>query len=496
MRDTVPPNLLERDARLPRGSVRTEAGGSPESADLARPLRVAMVSVHTSPLEQPGTGDAGGMNVYVLELSRALARHGVQVEIYTRATTSAQPKVVDAEPGIRVVHIPAGPFEGLDKNDLPGQLCAFTAGVLRAEAHRPEGWYDVVHTHYWLSGQVGWLAAERWDVPLVHTMHTMARVKNAALAPGDSPEPRGRIIGEEQVVAEADALVASTQEEAEDLVRDYAADPARVHVVAPGVDLDVFSPLGAVPGGPVLGVGATDAAADDGCAARAEARRALRRRLDLPEDRPVVLFAGRVQLLKGPDVLVRALGEWPGTEDTADDTAGDTLGGGTARGDRSGVARRPLLVVLGGPSGRRTAVRELEALAYQAGVADDVVVRPPVPRETLVEYFRASDLVAVPSHNESFGLVAAEAQASGTPVVAAAVGGLRTVVEDGISGVLVPDHEPATWARVLSDLLGDDERRERLAAGARRSAARFGWEAAARQMLDVYEQARKVRAGR
>lgn len=485
MRDTVPPRVLE--------------------PDVARPLRVAMVSVHTSPLEQPGTGDAGGMNVYVLELSRALARHGVQVEIYTRATTSAQPKVVDAEPGIRVVHIPAGPFEGLDKNDLPGQLCAFTAGVLRAEAHRPEGWYDVVHTHYWLSGQVGWLAAERWDVPLVHTMHTMARVKNAALAPGDSPEPRGRIIGEEQVVAEADALVASTQEEAEDLVRDYAADPARVHVVAPGVDLDTFSPLGAVPGGAVLGGavpggavpgGATDAAADDGRAARAEARRALRRRLDLPEDRPVVLFAGRVQLLKGPDVLVRALGEWPGTDNTAGDTADDTLGGGTARGDRSGVVQRPLLVVLGGPSGRRTAVRELEALAYQAGVADDVVVRPPVPRETLVEYFRASDLVAVPSHNESFGLVAAEAQASGTPVVAAAVGGLRTVVEDGISGVLVPDHEPATWARVLSDLLGDDERRERLAAGARRSAARFGWEAAARQMLDVYEQARKVRAGR
>ncbi|MCF4122153.1 glycosyltransferase [Antribacter sp. KLBMP9083] len=471
-----------------------------------------MVSVHTSPLEQPGTGDAGGMNVYVLELSRALARHGVQVEIYTRATTSAQPKVVDAEPGIRVVHIPAGPFEGLDKNDLPGQLCAFTAGVLRAEAHRPEGWYDVVHTHYWLSGQVGWLAAERWDVPLVHTMHTMARVKNAALAPGDSPEPRGRIIGEEQVVAEADALVASTEQEAEDLVRDYAADPARVHVVAPGVDLDVFSPLGAVPGaaaddgvvpdvgaaaaaaddGVVPDVGAAAAAADDGRAARAEARRALRRRLDLPEHRPVVLFAGRVQLLKGPDVLVRALGEWPGTDGTADGTPG----GGTARGDRSGVVQRPLLVVLGGPSGRRTAVRELEALAYQAGVADDVVVRPPVPRETLVEYFRASDLVAVPSHNESFGLVAAEAQASGTPVIAAAVGGLRTVVEDGISGVLVPDHEPATWARVLADLLGDDERRERLAAGARRSAARFGWEAAARQMLDVYEQARKVRATR
>lgn len=433
MRDSLPPDLLEPDA--------------------PRPPRIAMVSVHTSPLEQPGTGDAGGMNVYVLELARALARRGAQVEIYTRATSSTQPKVTTAEPGICVVHVPAGPYEGLDKNDLPGQLCAFAAGVLRAEAHRPQGWYDVLHTHYWLSGQVGWLAAERWDVPLVHTMHTMARVKNAALAPGDSPEPQGRIIGEEQVVAESDALVANTDEEAADLVRDYHADPDRVHVVQPGVDLGVFSPL---PGG----------------AERERLRAALRERLALPADRKVVLFAGRVQLLKGPDVLVRALAErvWDG--------------------------RPPLLVVLGGASGRPTAVRELEALAYQEGVARHVRVRPPVPQGTLAEYFRAADLVAVPSHNESFGLVAAEAQASGTPVVAAAVGGLRTVVQDGVSGVLVPDHEPGSWALALKTLLDDDAVRDRLASGARASAARFGWDRTADEMLDVYERARKRHAAR
>jgi D-inositol-3-phosphate glycosyltransferase len=433
MRDSLPPDLLEPDA--------------------PRPPRIAMVSVHTSPLEQPGTGDAGGMNVYVLELARALARRGAQVEIYTRATSSTQPKVTTAEPGICVVHVPAGPYEGLDKNDLPGQLCAFAAGVLRAEAHRPQGWYDVLHTHYWLSGQVGWLAAERWDVPLVHTMHTMARVKNAALAPGDSPEPQGRIIGEEQVVAESDALVANTDEEAADLVRDYHADPDGVHVVQPGVDLGVFSPL---PGG----------------AERERLRAALRERLALPADRKVVLFAGRVQLLKGPDVLVRALAErvWDG--------------------------RPPLLVVLGGASGRPTAVRELEALAYQEGVARHVRVRPPVPQGTLAEYFRAADLVAVPSHSESFGLVAAEAQASGTPVVAAAVGGLRTVVQDGVSGVLVPDHEPGSWALALKTLLDDDAVRDRLASGARASAARFGWDRTADEMLDVYERARKRHAAR
>ncbi|MFI9488203.1 D-inositol-3-phosphate glycosyltransferase [Promicromonospora sp. NPDC052451] len=438
MRDSLPPDLADPGE--------------------TRPLRIAMVSVHTSPLEQPGTGDAGGMNVYVLELSRALARRGAQVEIYTRATSSAQPKVTNPEPGICVVHVAAGPYEGLDKNDLPGQLCAFAAGVLRAEAHRPEGWYDVLHTHYWLSGQVGWLAAERWDVPLVHTMHTMARVKNAALAPGDSPEPHGRVIGEEQVVAEADALVANTDEEATDLVRDYHADPARVHVVQPGVDLGVFSPL---PGG-----------TEGDPAGRDRARDELRERLALPTDRRIVLFAGRVQLLKGPDVLVRALGErvWDG--------------------------RPPLLVVLGGASGRPTAVRELEALAYQEGVARHVRVRPPVPQGILADYFRAVDLVAVPSHNESFGLVAAEAQAAGTPVVAAAVGGLRTVVQDGVSGVLVPDHEPGSWALALKTLLDDDAVRERLAAGARASAARFGWDRTAEETLDVYERARKRHAAR
>ncbi|WP_171784001.1 D-inositol-3-phosphate glycosyltransferase [Isoptericola halotolerans] len=418
-----------------------------------------MLSVHTSPLDQPGAGDAGGMNVYVLELSRALARRGAEVEIYTRATTSAQPRVVDAEPGIRVVHVAAGPYEGLDKNDLPGQLCAFTAGVLRAEAHRPAGWYDVVHAHYWLSGQVGWLAGERWDVPLVHTMHTMARVKNAALAPGDSPEPQGRVIGEEQVVEASDALVASTREEADDLVRYYGADPDRVHVVAPGVDLQQFSPG---PGDP------------------ATARRAARERLGLPTDGPIVLFAGRVQLLKGPDVLVRALGVMA---DHADPAGRGTEG-------------LPRLVVLGGPSGRPTAVRELEALAHQTGVADRVDVRPPVPRAELADWYRAADVVAVPSHNESFGLVAAEAQACGTPVVAAAVGGLRTVVVDDVSGVLVDDHSPWTWARELTGLLDDGERMARLAAGARRASERFSWDRAAAAMLDVYSQATKVRQTR
>ncbi|WP_090031288.1 glycosyltransferase [Cellulomonas marina] len=428
-----------------------------------------MLSVHTSPLEQPGTGDAGGMNVYVLELARALAARGTRVEIFTRATSSEQPDTVvldgrDAEgrplrgeparallladevpagtvPPVLVHHVPAGPFEALDKNDLPAVLCSMAAGVLRSEAARLPGWYDVVHSHYWLSGQVGLLAAHRWDVPLVHTSHTLALVKNAALAPGDRPEPPARVVGEEDVVRAADALVASTGDEARELVELYGADPHRVHVVEPGVDLDRFTPGD---------------------------RRAAREAVGLPADRPVVLFAGRVQALKAPDVLVRALGV------LAD-----------------GPGPRPLLVVLGGPSGSSTAVRELTALAATLGVGDDVLVRPPADRERLPLWFRAADVVAMPSRSESFGLVAAEAQACGVPVVAAAVGGLRSIVEDGVSGRLVRGHDPHRWAAALQEVLDDDALRARLAAGARPAAERFGWDAAADQVLKVYAVARE-----
>ena len=188
--------------------------------------RVAMLSVHTSPLDPPGTGDAGGLNVYVVETARRLAARGTEVEIFTRATDGSLPETVRMGPGILVHHVMAGPYEGLAKDDLPGQLCAFAAGVMRTAAGRPEHWYDVVHSHYWLSGQVGWLAADRWNVPLVHTMHTMARVKNALLADGDRAEPPGREIGEAQVVEAASVLVANTAQEAGDLVSLYAAEPA------------------------------------------------------------------------------------------------------------------------------------------------------------------------------------------------------------------------------------------------------------------------------
>jgi D-inositol-3-phosphate glycosyltransferase len=407
--------------------------------------RMAMLSVHTSPLEQPGTGDAGGLNVYVVETARRLAGRGVEVDVFTRATTGGMAAEQELAPGVVVRHVTAGPYEGLGKQDLPGQLCAFAAGVMRAEAARPEGWYDLVHSHYWLSGQVGWLAADRWRVPLVHTMHTMARVKNAQLAEGDTPEPPGREIGEAQVVEAADRLVANTDEEARQLVELYDADPARVRVVPPGVDLEVFTP-----------------------GDRAGARRAV----GLPPDAWVLLFVGRIQPLKAPDVLLHA--------------AADLL------------ARRPelrsslVVAVLGGPSGTgMDTPRLLQQLAARLGIEAQVRFVPPVDRARLVQWYRSADLVAVPSYNESFGLVAIEAQASGTPVVAAAVGGLPTAVGD--AGVLVPDHETRTWSRALEGLLDDDARRAELAGRAVRHASQFGWEHTTDQLMDVYGEAIEAR---
>ena len=405
--------------------------------------RVAMISLHTSPLDQPGTGDAGGMNVYVTELGRRLAERDVEVDIYTRTTASSQPPEVTIAPGVRVRHIVAGPFEGLAKNDLPGQLCVFAREVLRTEAQFDVGHYDAVHSHYWLSGQVGALARDRWGVPLVHSMHTMAKVKNDLLADGDTPEPQVRLIGEEQVVAAADMLIANTVDEAKDLINSYDADPARVEVVHPGVDLDAFRPV------PTL-----------------EARA----RLGLPLDADVLLFVGRIQPLKAPDVLLRA----------------------AERLLRRDPTRRSRLVVavVGGPSGsgldHPTALADL---ADQLGIADVVRFVPPVAREQLVDWYAAATLVCVPSYNESFGLVAVEAQAVGTPVVAAAVGGLTTAVADGRSGILLEGHDPEDYARAFEKIVDAPGLRAALSVGAIAQAADFSWDRTADATLEVYSRA-------
>ena len=407
--------------------------------------RIAILSVHTSPLHQPGTGDSGGMNVYIAETAKRIAARGIDVEIFTRATSLSEPEVSELAPGVLVRHIPAGPFEGLRKEDLPAQLCAVTAGVLRAEAAKNEGFYDLVHSHYWLSGQVGWIAQERWGVPLVHTMHTMARVKNLTLAQGDAPEPAIREIGEEQVVNAADRLVANTHAEAKELIELYHADPNRVRVVHPGVDLDIF-----VPGD----------------------QKDVRKELGVPENAIVLLFVGRIQPLKAPDVLIQA--------------AAEIL-------KRSPELRSRLLVsICGGPSGSGLERPDaLVDLARQLGVSDVVKFVPPTNRAELVKWFQSASVCVVPSYSESFGLVAIESQACGTPVIAARVGGLPTAVRDGISGILVDGHEPATWANHIIEVVSNEALRSKLSTGAIAHASHFGWEDTTEQLISVYSEAIK-----
>jgi D-inositol-3-phosphate glycosyltransferase len=407
------------------------------------PRRVAVMSVHTSPLEQPGTGDAGGMNVYISQTAQEMARRGIQVEVFTRATSSDQPPVAELAPGVLVRHIPAGPFEPLGRDELPAQLCAFTSGVLRAEAFHEPGYYDVIHSHYWLSGQVGWLARDRWGVPLVHTAHTLAKVKNGALAEGDTPEPRTRVIGEEQVVAEADSLIANTAVEARQLIDLYDAEPHAVHTVSPGVDLERFKP-----------------------GSKADARRAL----GLAQDAIVLAFAGRIQPLKAPDVLLRA--------------------GAEMLRERPELADRLVIMIVGGPSGtgleQPQALREL---AVSLGIEKYTRFLPPQPGQALVDVYRAADVVAVPSYNESFGLVALEAQACGTPVVAAEVGGLPVAVVHGVSGLLVPSHEAGEWAGALASVALRPGRNAELSANAVTHARRFSWGRTTEALLDTYVQA-------
>ena len=387
--------------------------------------------VHTSPLEQAGTGDAGGMNIYVVENAIKMAAAGVEVDIFTRATDPDIPEVVEIVPGVNVRHIEAGPYEGLSKEELPSQLGALTHGMMTSLAKLPSDYYKILHSHYWISGQLGWMVSEQTSIPLVHTMHTMAKVKNLNLAEGDLPEPATRAIGEEQIVKNASALIANTDAEAASLVSLYGANPDNVFVVTPGVDLQRFT----------MGTG----------------KSAARTKLGIAPDAYLLAFVGRIQPHKGPEVLVRAVAE---------------LVSHTPH-----LRAKIALVVIGGASGGgNNEPDRLAALAKFLGVADLIHFLPPDSRAELPDWYRAADLVCVPSYSESFGLVALEAQACGTPVVATAVGGLRTAVADGISGSLVDGHDPRAWAAVISRLLADPARRIALSLGATKHAANFGWE--------------------
>lgn len=401
------------------------------------------------------------MNVYIVEVAKRMAERGIEVDLFTRATSRILPPTAELVPGVTVRHVAAGPLEELDKSELPRQMCAFTSGLLRSEAAHEPGHYDLIHSHYWLSGQAGHAARMRWGVPLVHSMHTLAKVKNAALAIGDAPEPLNRVLGEQRVVDSADRLIANTTDEAHQLRTLYDADPHQVETVLPGVDLTTFTP---VPG----------SGDDTGTGYGAESERA-RRRLGLPRDRAVLLFVGRIQPLKAPDVLIRAAATMVERE--------------------SRMRDRLLVAIVGGPSGSgRSRPDELVKLAAELGIADMVRFEPPCPQRELADWYRAADVTVVPSHSESFGLVAVESQACGTPVVAAAVGGLRTAVRDGESGVLVHGHDPRDYARVLLGLLDAPSRLRRMAHTAVRHGSAFGWQTTVDRLLEIYDEAVGERA--
>jgi D-inositol-3-phosphate glycosyltransferase len=402
--------------------------------------------VHTSPLDQAGTGDAGGMNIYVCEAAQNMAAMGVEVDIFTRRTNNEVADVVEVAPGVRVIQLNVGPVSGVTKEQLPKLIPDMSAAFKEAltKTH-----YDVIHSHYWISGKVAMPVAKELDIPLVHTMHTMARVKNLNLAEGEVPEPMIRVQGETQVVAAADALVANTDAEAASLVSLYEACPDNVLVVSPGVNLKVFTP----------GAG----------------RGAAREALQMDKNAHVISFVGRIQPHKGPEVLIRAIAEMV---------------------SHSPHLRTKLITnIMGGASGaNQSEVERLKELTTWLGIDDVVRFAPPVPREELPQWYRASDLVCVPSYSESFGLVALEAQACGTPVVATAVGGLRTAVADGISGVLVDGHDPRAWSSVLARLLQEPQRRVLLSMGAIEHASHFGWDATSRGTLDIYDRVLSARA--
>jgi D-inositol-3-phosphate glycosyltransferase len=401
--------------------------------------RIAVLMVHTSPLEQPGIGDAGGMNIYVVESAQRMAAMGVSVDIFTRRTHASETETVEISPGVRVRYFECG-HGTLTKEQLPAHISGLSKEFLRLLKDEK---YDAIHSHYWISGKVAMPAAKELGIPLVHTMHTMARVKNLNLAEGETPEPMIRVQGETQVVAAANALVANTDAEAASLVSLYDACPDIVHVVSPGVDLYTFTP--------------------------GQGRSAARTTVGLPQEALVVSFVGRIQPHKGPEVLIRATSELV---------------------KHSPLLRHKLIVnIIGGASGANTEeVDRLKELATWLAIDDVVRFSPPVPRADLAQWYRAADLVVVPSYSESFGLVALESQACGTPVVATAVGGLRTAVADGISGVLVDGHDPKAWSSVIARLLQEPQRRVLLSIGAIEHASHFGWDATARGTLDIYDQ--------
>ncbi len=400
--------------------------------------RVAMLSLHSSPLDQPGAGDAGGMNVYVRSTALELVKLGVDVEIFTREAGEDRPRREVLGDGVVVHHLETGPRRRIPKEALPGLASSFAGAITDVADLLADGHFDVMHSHYWVSGMVGLTLSQEMNMPLVHSMHTMAKVKNLRLKALGSAEPPARIVGEQDIVRGAARLIANTSTEASELVSLYGAARERVDVVAPGVDLATFHPGD---------------------------RRAARAALAFAPDQFHVVYAGRIQKLKGPQVLVAAAAE--------------------LRRRRPDI--RLSVSILGSGSGSDGLA--LQPLIEEAGLTDDIRLYPPVTATHLAQWFRSADAVVMPSFSESFGLVALEAQACGTPVIAANVGGLPQAISDGRSGLLIDGHSATQWADALERLHDDTHLRATLGRGAASHALAFGWQRTALMTAQSYRTA-------
>ncbi len=387
--------------------------------------RIALLSIHSSPLALPGTRDSGGMNVYVRELARHLGQRGHQVDIFTR--TSGPAEVEEVERQVRLVHVPAGP-PGTGKEGLY-QYLPELARKIGAYAEAQGNPYDLVHSHYWLSCWVGQILKARWRVPHLIMFHTLAEAKVAA----GGREPPHRLQAERRIAQEADRIVCASHHEAEILARLYHVPMERMVVIPCGVDTGLFRPL---------------------------PQEMARRLLGLPQGRPILLFVGRLEPLKGLDTLMQALALLPPSV---------------------------LLLVVGGEEDHESR-RSLRDLAHSLGVEERVVFQPAVPHPTLPLWYNAADICIIPSLYETFGMVALEAMACGLPVVATRVGGLQETIVDGISGVLFWPPRADVLASRLAELLADEELRRRLGREARRRAQAYAWERVATQVEALYRQ--------
>ncbi len=405
--------------------------------------RVAMLSVHTCPLATLGGKKTGGMNVYVRDFSRELGRQGIIVDVFTRSQDDCQPRINhDLGNGGRVIHITAGPEKPIPVDQVANYLDEFSAGVLAFAASENIS-YDLIHSHYWLSGLVAAKLRDVWQTPIVQMFHTLGHMKNQ-IAQSDSQRASAtRLAGEYQVIETADKLIAATPAEEAQLIELYDADPSKIAIIPPGVDLERFRPI-----------------------SKDEAKK----QVGVPCGDTNILFAGRIEPLKGIDTMLRAMA--------------------LIQERRPDVLHNACLAIIGGDPWAEDLDEEmarLQQLRHDLDIHDLVTFLGAKDQDLLPNYYAAAEMVVMPSHYESFGMVALEAMAMGTPVIASEVGGLAHLVQHGVTGYHVPSRNPEALAARIYEMLSNKACHDHLGEQAQAHARQYDWAKIVNRMMAVYE---------